>query len=111
MSHNRAILRIAVTQRECGDPRCDTMGAERTVGKIELLKEIKSKLEQARNLSAEAGSFTLPFLIEMAILNTTETTEKISPSERAPASFAAHGEAGAHTRVPAGERGRLAVSS
>ncbi len=46
---------------------------------IELLYEIKRKLDQARNLAIEAGGFTLFYLIEMAILETEEMAKKREP--------------------------------
>jgi len=47
---------------------------------IELLYEIKRKLDQARNLTVEAGGFTLFYLIEMAILECEEMAKKREPA-------------------------------
>ncbi len=43
---------------------------------IELLDQIKQKLDQTRNLAIEAGGFTLFYLIEMALLETKEMSKK-----------------------------------
>jgi len=43
---------------------------------MELLKEIKHKLDEARNLATMAGGFTLFYLIEIAILETEEMAKK-----------------------------------
>ncbi len=49
--------------------------------KIELLSEIKRKLDEARHLAIEAGGFTLFYFIEMALFETKETAENIKLSE------------------------------
>ncbi len=43
---------------------------------IELLNEIKRKLDQARDLAIEAAGFTLFYLIEIAIMETGEMEKK-----------------------------------
>ena len=49
--------------------------------KIELLSEIKRKLDEARHLAIEAGGFTLFYFIGMALFETKETAENIKLSE------------------------------
>jgi len=52
---------------------------------IELLNEIKRKLDQARYLATEAASFTLFYIIELAILEVgeMETQKCRTPPARA----------------------------
>ncbi len=47
----------------------------RSVSKIELLNQIKQKLDEARGLAAQAGG-VLAYFIEMAVLEADEMIQK-----------------------------------